>query len=243
MANLLGVEIQSLTLEQFLFRIFEVLVGREKDRLAIGNVNIHAMNLAYDRSAFREALDQFDIVFCDGFGVKIATALTGQNIPERYTPPDFIDALVRLVSRAGGSVFFLGAAPDVAERAARALAERNPGMVIAGCHHGFFDQSPGSIENQHVIEQINQQNPALLLVAFGMPLQEEWLAQNWFFLNARVALTVGALFDTLSKDVPRAPGWLTDRGLEWLTRLVIEPRRLWRRYLIGIPLFFYKGDS
>ena len=247
--ELLGLPLSQLTRNDFLGCIRSSL--KKQDRLLIGYANIYGLNLAWEQDSFRQALKSFDIVFCDGFGLMLGARLTGQNIPERYTPPDFIDALMQIIQEQNGSLYLLGAAEGVAERAAQSLATRTAGLKIAGSGHGFFEKSPDSPENQAVIDRINAVHPELLLVGFGMPQQEEWLAQNWPRLNVRVALTVGALFDTLAGELPRAPRWVTDHGLEWLSRLVIEPRRLWRRYLVGNPLFFWriiyyhwlKGDS
>ena len=83
----------------------------------------------------------------------------------------------------------------------------------------------------------NRYGPDLLIVGFGMPLQERWIEANWPALSTRIALPVGAAIDYLAHETPRAPSWMTNHGLEWLGRLLIEPRRLWRRYLIGNPLF------
>lgn len=235
---LLGVRIQKLALADLLAAI--EATTRQNQRFIVGNVNIHALNLAYEQPAVREAFNRFDIVFCDGFGVKLAARLTGQPLPERYTPPDFIHDLCRIVQQQNGSLYLLGAAPGVAERAAAALVKQTPGLRIAGVQHGYFDKSPASPENQAVLAEIKRLKPSLLLVGFGMPLQETWLAENWGKLDVNVALTVGALFDTLAGDIPRAPRWVTDHGFEWLARLLVEPRRLWRRYLLGIPLFFWR---
>ncbi len=235
---LFDVSIQTLPLADFLMRLRKTM--QEKGRLLAGNVNIHAMNLAWENQSFREALKKFDMVICDGFGVKLGAALTGQHIPERYTPPDFIHRLMQIVCEQNGSIFLLGAAHGVAERAAAVLQQSTPGLKIAGVHHGFFDKSKNSFENKVLLEQINTSQPSLLLVAFGMPHQELWLAENWPDLKVNTALTVGALFDTLAGDILRAPRWVTDHGFEWLARLLIEPRRLWRRYIIGNPLFFWR---
>ena len=91
-----------------------------------------------------------------------------------------------------------------------------------------------------MVAQINVASPGVLLVGFGMPTQEIWLDANWPDLTVNVALTVGALFDYVAAAVPRAPRWATDNGLEWLGRLLIEPRRLGRRYLVGNPLFVWR---
>jgi N-acetylglucosaminyldiphosphoundecaprenol N-acetyl-beta-D-mannosaminyltransferase len=128
----------------------------------------------------------------------------------------------------------------VADKAAANLKARFPDLRIVSTHHDYFDKTPGSAENEAVIEQINAVKPNILIVGFGMPLQERWLMENWDHIDANVALTGGAVFDYVSGELQRAPRWMTDNGLEWLGRLLIEPRRLWKRYLIGNPLFIWR---
>jgi N-acetylglucosaminyldiphosphoundecaprenol N-acetyl-beta-D-mannosaminyltransferase len=96
------------------------------------------------------------------------------------------------------------------------------------------------MENQAVIQAINAAKPDILIVGLGTLHQEHWLKENWHSLEAHVALAVGAAFDYVSGEVARGPRWMTDNGLEWLSRLVVEPRRLWRRYVIGNPLFLWR---
>lgn len=236
--TLTGVRIHNIQLSAMLAEIAQAVKNRH--RLLIGNVNIHALNLAYEQPAVRAAFQRFDLIFCDGYGVKLAACLVGQPLPERFTPPDFIHDLCQIVRQQGGSIYLLGAAPGVAERAAARLQKDLPGLRVAGVQHGYFDKTGDSAENQAVLAEINRLKPSLLLVGFGMPVQETWLAEHWERLDVNVALTVGALFDTLAGDIPRAPRWLTDHGLEWLARLLVEPRRLWRRYLLGNPKFFLR---
>jgi N-acetylglucosaminyldiphosphoundecaprenol N-acetyl-beta-D-mannosaminyltransferase len=100
--------------------------------------------------------------------------------------------------------------------------------------------SPEHPENESVIAIINRLRPNILIVGFGMPLQERWLMENWDRIHANIGLTGGAVFDYISGNVPRAPRWMTDHGFEWLGRLLVEPSRLWRRYLIGNPLFIWR---
>ena len=116
------------------------------------------------------------------------------------------------------------------------MKERYPELEIAGVRHGYFDRS----ENEAVVEEINAAAPDILLVGLGMPLQERWLMENRQRLDVGVALTGGAVFDYVSGRVRRGPRLLTRGGLEWLARLLAEPRRLWRRYLVGNPLFLLR---
>lgn len=130
----------------------------------------------------------------------------------------------------------MGTTQQIIEKARDIFLEKYPGLIIKGVHHGFFDK--GGQENDAVIEQINQVSPDILIVAFGMPLQEKWLMENWDKLNAKVFLVGGACFDYASGCLRRGPKVLRRFGLEWLGRLIIEPKRLWRRYLIGNTIFF-----
>jgi N-acetylglucosaminyldiphosphoundecaprenol N-acetyl-beta-D-mannosaminyltransferase len=233
--SLLGVRIHTLSVDTLIDFITQTILARRKAIVAYANV--HSMNLAYQLAWFRHFLNNADIVFCDGFGVKWSARLLNLEIPHRYTPPDWVPLLCQACIHHDFSLFFLGAQPGVAERAAANLKERFPNLGIAGTHHGFFDKTPGSPENEFIIQKINAVKPNIFITGFGMPLQERWLMENWDRLETNVAVTAGALFDYLSGEVHRVPRWMTDHGFEWLGRLIVEPRRLWRRYLIGNPLF------
>jgi N-acetylglucosaminyldiphosphoundecaprenol N-acetyl-beta-D-mannosaminyltransferase len=189
---------------------------------------------------FRALLNRADLVFCDGFGVRLAAALLGKPLHHRLTPPDWFPDLCARFAAKGHTLYLLGSCPGITEQVANRLTAASPSLRIVGCGHGYFDKILGSPENQAVVDAINAASPDLLVVGFGMPAQERWIAENWPHLNTRVALPVGAMFDYLAGVTPRAPRWLTDHGLEWLGRLLIEPRRLWRRYILGNPLFLYR---
>lgn len=236
--SLLGVHIHTVRLRDLL-RVLEQSVLRRERRI-IAYANTHALNLAQSLPWFRAFLNQSDLVFCDGFGVKWGARLVGHRLPQRMTPPDWLDQLAQLAAHRRFTLYLLGARPGIAERAASRLQERFPELQVVGAQHGYFDKTYGSSENEAVVAAINQAQPDLLLLGFGMPLQERWLLENWGKLNAKVALPVGAAFDYLSGALPRGPAWMTNNGLEWLARLAVEPRRLWRRYLIGNPLFLWR---
>jgi N-acetylglucosaminyldiphosphoundecaprenol N-acetyl-beta-D-mannosaminyltransferase len=170
----------------------------------------------------------------------LAARMLGRRIPARITYADWIWRLADFAAAEGFSLYFLGARPGVAQEAARRLRERYPGLRIVGVRHGYFDHSAGSAENEAVLEEINDAAPDILLVGLGMPLQEIWLTQNRHRLDANVALSGGAVFDNVSRRVRRGPRILTERSFEWLARLIEEPRRLWRRYLLGNPLFLLR---
>jgi N-acetylglucosaminyldiphosphoundecaprenol N-acetyl-beta-D-mannosaminyltransferase len=234
---LLGVKIDVLALDQLLCAIESCLTNQSQT--IISYANVHAVNIAYSFAWFRDFLNQSDLTFCDGIGIKLAARFTGQRLNYRYTPPDFMDYICEIAVRLNRRIFFLGANPGTVERAANRLVRNFPALQIQS-HHGYFDKTAGGQENQWVIEQINEFQPQILVVGFGMPGQEKWIQENSGSLDVCVIMSAGALFEYLSGDLPRAPRWMTDHGLEWIGRLLIEPRRLWKRYIIGIPLFFWR---
>jgi len=236
--EVLGVTVDMVTLSELLDTIERAVQKRE--HAIIANVNVHAINLAYSLPWFRDFLNRCDLVFCDGFGVKWGARLLGYRLPGRFTPPDWLPLLAQRCATRHYTLYLLGARPGVAERAGHRLRAEYPQLNIVGVHHGHFDHSLSSADTEAVVRAINEVSPDILIIGFGMPLQEQWLKDNWDRLEVRVALPVGAAFDFLSGRVPRGPRWATDRGLEWLTRLFTEPRRLWRRYLIGNPLFLLR---
>jgi N-acetylglucosaminyldiphosphoundecaprenol N-acetyl-beta-D-mannosaminyltransferase len=236
--DILGVGVDPLTVDGLHAEISH-LVRAENLGLVL-NVNAHCLNLCYKDWALRDALNGADVVFCDGAGVMLAARMLGGRIPARITYADWIWQLADFAAAEGFSLYFLGARAGVAQEAARRLRERYPGLRIIGVRNGYFDHSAGSAENEAVLEEINACAPDILLVGLGMPLQERWLTANRPGLDVGVALTCGAAFDYASGRVRRGPRLLTESGLEWLARLLCEPRRLWRRYLLGNPLFLLR---
>jgi N-acetylglucosaminyldiphosphoundecaprenol N-acetyl-beta-D-mannosaminyltransferase len=144
--------------------------------------------------------------------------------------------LCEALASSGRSVYLLGARPGVAAAAAEAMARRVPRLIIAGTRHGYFPPE----DTDAVIDTINRSGANVLLVAFGAPAQELWLARHRARLAPSIRIGVGGLFDFYSGRIPRAPRWLQELGLEWVWRLVQEPRRMWRRYLVGNPLFLWR---
>jgi N-acetylglucosaminyldiphosphoundecaprenol N-acetyl-beta-D-mannosaminyltransferase len=204
------------------------------------NVNAHCLNLCHDDPALRKFFNGADVVFCDGAGVMLAARLLGKHVPAKITYADWVWRLAAFAEAEGLSLFLLGARPGVAEKAARRLKTRHPALLLSGVRHGYFDHATGSPENEAVLREIQVARPDILLVGLGMPLQEIWLMENRHRIDAGVALTGGAVFDYVSGSLRRGPRILTDNGLEWLARLLVEPRRLWRRYLLGNPLFLMR---
>ncbi|MGJ3252990.1 MAG: WecB/TagA/CpsF family glycosyltransferase [Elainellaceae cyanobacterium] len=216
-----------------------VNAAKTDERSIIGNVNIRAANFAYELPWYRNFINNSDLVFCDGFGVLLGAKLMNYSMQSchRMTCPDFIEDLARACEKADVSVFLLAGKPGITDKSIQKLRAIAPNLNIDG-HHGYFEKS--GAENDAIIEKINRFNPDVLYVGFGMPAQEKWIWDNFNHIQTRVFLPLGACLDFYTGEVYRGPQWLTDRGLEWLSRLFTEPQRLWSRYLVGNPLFFYR---
>lgn len=235
--DVLGIPVHPLSPELLVKTI--VAWGNEPGFRRVYNVNVHAMNFAHDLPEFRRYLEKADLVFCDGYGVKWGAEIVGARIPQRMTPPDWIDAFAAASGRANQSVFALGDEDGIAEEFQRMLVEQHPNYRNAGSHHGFFEKD--GPENERLIKRINASGATHLLVGFGMPLQERWIEANAHRLSVRVVLAVGALFRWYTGVDQRAPKWMTDNGLEWLARLAANPVRHFRRYVVGNPRFIARA--
>lgn len=218
---------------------YVVEAAKLEKKTTVGNVNVRAMNFACEFPWYREFINNCDLVFCDGFGVLLGAKLQGYALESvhRMTCPDYIENLALACAKQDVSLFLLAGKPGVVDQAIAKLTAIAPNLKIQG-HHGYFEKS--GKENDAVIDRINQFKPGVLYIGFGMPLQERWILDNISRIEARVFLPLGACLDFYTGNVYRGPRWMTDRGLEWLTRLFTEPQRLWERYVVGNPLFFYR---
>jgi N-acetylglucosaminyldiphosphoundecaprenol N-acetyl-beta-D-mannosaminyltransferase len=198
-------------------------------------VNAHVVNQSRTTPGLGEALRSADLVYCDGYGVRLAARVLNMPVPHRMTGADWIWGLATLCELAGQPIYLLGSEPPIAREAAARLRQLHPRLDVVGAHHGFFGLD--SPHNERVIEDINAHGPRIVLVGMGTPKQELWVDRYADRLDGAVVWTVGALFDYVSGRIPRAPRWLADNGFEWIFRLAIEPHRMWRRYLLGNPVF------
>lgn len=234
--QVLGVGVDSLLLDELIRHIERFVASGSHSRVMYANA--HVLNTAHRDAELRRILNQAHVVYCDGAGVKLGARILGRYLPERMTGADWIHHLCRACVRMGFRLYFLGGQPGVADQAAQALRVRYSGLRIAGTHHGHYDHS--SSENDAVIAAINALRPDILLVGLGTPLQEKWIDRHSERLDVPVVWAVGALADFVAGKKPRAPRWMLRHGLEWLYRLWVEPERLWKRYIVGNPLFIWR---
>jgi N-acetylglucosaminyldiphosphoundecaprenol N-acetyl-beta-D-mannosaminyltransferase len=153
------------------------------------------------------------------------------------TGADWIESLCAACAEQGTMLYFLGSQPGVAARAAELLQAHHTGLRVTGTHHGYLADPAVS---SAAIAAVNSARPHILLVGMGTPMQEKWIATHRSQLEVPVTWAVGALFDFVAGVQPRGPRWMLDHGLEWLCRLVADPQRLWKRYIVGNPLFLWR---
>jgi N-acetylglucosaminyldiphosphoundecaprenol N-acetyl-beta-D-mannosaminyltransferase len=199
--------------------------------------NAQLVTLAAADQDFGRAIRSADLNVPDGISVVMAARILGSPVPERVPGGELMERLCAEAAQHGFSVFFLGGLPGAAVLSASRLARRYPGLRVVGCccpEHGFENDSVGSAS---VRRRIAKAAPDLLCVALGAPKQEIWMQLNCPTLPIGAAISVGAALDTTAGLRKRAPRWTHRIGMEWMYRLLHEPRRLWRRYLIGNTQF------
>lgn len=230
MLNILGVDTASMEWDDAI----ALLRGRveEKRYTRVGFLNANNANIACVNEPYRRALADY-LVFPDGVGVDIAAKmLYGSVFTSNLNGTDFIPALLAAIP-GRLTVGLIGARRQYVEAAARVLEAGAPQHAYVVIRDGFFSPS----DEPEVLARIATVRPDILLVAMGVPRQELWIAEKLDAACCTMPIAVGALFDLISGAVPRAPAWVRRLRLEWMFRLLAEPRRLWRRYLVGNPLF------
>ncbi|MBA3448905.1 MAG: WecB/TagA/CpsF family glycosyltransferase [Pseudaminobacter sp.] len=228
--SILGIPVANLAWDEAIDLLKRMLAERRFTK--IGFLNAHNANTACADASFADALGDF-LILPDGVGVDVAARiLYGSAFPANLNGTDFVPALLR-ASTEPLTVGLIGTTRKNADAAAGQLGLLAPQHRFAVIHDGFFSVA----DETRILEDIKALRPDILLVAMGVPRQELWIARNITPGHCTLPIAVGALLDFLSGSVPRAPGWIRRLRLEWVFRLVIEPGRLWRRYVVGNPLF------
>jgi len=214
--------------------------ARRGERTTGCYANAHTVNLACRSRRFRSVLTGCDALIADGTPVVWASRWgrgrgVGGELPCRLTAMDYFPHLAARCAAEGLSLYFLGAAEGVAERAAAKVRQGLPAIRIVGASHGHFDLG----RSWKIIDRINAARPDVLLLGMSSPRQELWLEKHAEELRVPVRWCVGALFDYLSGKEPRAPEWMRRVHCEWLFRLAVDPQGKWKRYLLGNPLFVW----
>jgi N-acetylglucosaminyldiphosphoundecaprenol N-acetyl-beta-D-mannosaminyltransferase len=227
---LFGIEIDSVEMPQAVACIYDWLREDAGCRYVV-TPNVDHTVILQHHAELRAAYAGAGLVLADGFPVVLASKLVGRPLPALVPGSDLVPALFAAAEEHQGvKVFLLGAGPGVAERAAQRIHERWPAVEVVGCYSPPLGFEHDEAENQRIVAMVNAVKPDLLVLGFGAPKQELWIAKHKEKLHARCALCVGATIDFLAGEKRRAPLWMRRLRLEWLHRVASEPRRLFKRY-------------
>lgn len=229
--NLLELRVHALTARDIVTITAKAI--QRNERHIIANHNLHSLYVYHHDRKARGLFDRADYIHVDGMAIVLLARCLGIPLrrEHRATYIDLLPHILAAAERKGWKIFYLGSKPGVADRAARKLREQFP-MLQIQTHHGHFQAEKTSLENKQVLEEMNAYAPQIVMVGMGMPRQEHWIADNWHELHCNVVFCSGAALDYIAGEIPIPPRWMGQLGFEWLYRLVAEPKRLWRRYLV-----------
>ena len=211
----------------------------KKRRTLFLHANARLIELANTEHTWLEDFfsNTVDYVMCDGAGIQLAAKLSHQPIPQKIAYNIWIWQFLKFAASHNFSFFFLGADKETIDRSITKMKTFEPSLQIVGWQHGFFDKTQDSSENVRTINRINQVNPDILLIGFGMPMQEMWVRDNFKDINARAIFTCGGAFDFISGKNKVAPAFIRKLYLEWLYRFTLEPSRLFNRVFFSNTKF------
>lgn len=241
--SILGIPVHMVTMEQALSLSMDMILGEKQPgepcRL-IATPNSEIIVNAEKNQKLSEVLHQADLIIPDGIGIVYASKILGQPLSERVTGFDLMSAIIGRMAGSGKSVYLLGSKPGtdeepgIAQLAGEKMQEAYPDLLIAGTHHGFFNEA----QEAEIVDAINDSGAAFLCVAMGSPRQELFIYRNRDRLHPKAAIGVGGSLDVWAGALERAPEFFQNNGLEWLYRLIQEPSRYKR--MIALPLFMLK---
>lgn len=227
--HLFGVEIDALNAQQTLDRAFALADGRTPAQHVVLNAS-KVVQMESD-PRLREIINECDLVNADGASVVWASRLLGKRLPERVAGIDLFAAIVERAAATGHRLYFLGATDEVLDEMVRRLRRKHRGLVVCGSHNGYWD------DDGEIVAAVRAARPDFLFLAIPSPRKEYWLHEHLDDLQVPFVMGVGGSFDVLAGKVRRAPVWVQRIGCEWLYRLCQEPRRMWKRYLVGNTKF------
>jgi len=201
-------------------------------------LNPHSLVEARNDPVFQKALAGADILLPDGAGIVVAAKMLGLDLRERVAGSDFFSELSRQAEKRGGlRYFFVGSTNEVLEKITSRLKNDFPNIVVCGAYSPPYKEAFDNNDNKEIIDRVNRAKPDVLWVGMTAPKQEKWIYNNRDRLEVPLIAAIGAVFDFYAGTKKRAPEWVCRIGLEWLPRLLREPKRLFKRNFVSSPLF------
>lgn len=231
--NIAGTGISDVSLKETM-ELFSTWIRQgEKKRICVTPVN--CVVWAYRSPQLQQIYNDADLTLCDGVPLLWAARFTGARLKGRVTGLDLLPAFSELAARNGFRMFLLGAKPGVGDYLAAELRQRYPGIQICGTYAPPMMATFTREENEKMIRLVNDAAPDVVWVSFTAPKQDFWIYEHFNRLEAKIIIGVGGSFEVTAGLIDRAPIWMRKAGTEWLYRLIKEPKRLWRRYLLEAP--------
>lgn len=227
--SIYGISYDNVTLSEAAALASDMLI-EEKNHVVV-TPNAEIAYLASKKQELRRIINSADIVVADGIGVVYASKIYGTPVKEKVAGVELGELVLKNAAETGNGIFFLGAKPGVAELAASTLSEKYPGLNFVGLNDGYFT------DDDAIVDAINESGADILFVCLGAPKQEEWVARCRDRLNVRLTLCLGGALDAWAGTVKRAPEIWIKLGLEWLYRLIKEPKRFPR--MLALPKYMF----
>jgi len=235
--DLFGLKFISTRFDQFV-EIITDLVPVEK-KVTIFPVSVDVLLQSKRDAEFFFILKNAYFLTPDGVPILWTSRILGKKLTAKISGSDLFPAVCKAAAENKYRVFFLGAKPGVAQRASINLKKQYPKLDVVGVYSPPFGFEKSEKENQHIVKMIIDKHPDILFVGLGAPKQEKWIWRYKDKINVPISMAVGASFDFMADNLKRAPRWMQRHGLEWFFRLCQEPRRLWKRYLLGNLIFIW----
>lgn len=223
-----GVHINPLTINEFI-EIIHQKIKDKKELIQLTGINAYSIVSIQNDFELRDAINKSTLVNIDGMSVVWALNFLGYKNITKASGPDMFKALIKLAIQNGYRTYFLGTTPKIIELTVQNLINEYPTLQIAGYHHGYFKNE----ESDKIANQIRNSKPDILFLGITSPKKELFIDKYSDFMKVPFSFGVGGVFDIIAKVTKRAPEWMQNSGLEWLYRFFQEPRRMWKRYLIG----------
>jgi N-acetylglucosaminyldiphosphoundecaprenol N-acetyl-beta-D-mannosaminyltransferase len=236
--KLCGVAVDTYTFNEVIEIILDQVKSHQKPSYVVTPNVAHLVSLQHDR-AFRQIYEQALLAVPDGVPLLWAAKLLKSPLGGRVNGTDLFEELAAIAAQQGLKVFLLGGRSGAADKAADILTERHPELNIVGTYSPPFGFENSFDERDRINTLIQDAAPDILFVGLGAPKQEKWIAEHYEALGVPVSIGIGVSFEFVAGMVQRAPRWMQKTGLEWLFRLISEPGRLWKRYLVGNIYFAY----
>jgi len=236
--EILGIKINNLSMQKAVEEIEKFIKEKSSKYIVTPNLD-HLVKLQKD-SEFKKIYNEAHLVLCDGLPIVWISRILGMPLKERVAGSDLFIELCKVSAQKGYKLFFLGGRENASVKASEVLRRKYPGIRIVGIYSPPFGFEKNKEENEKIIKMIKEAKPDILFVGLGAPKQEKWIYAHYRELGVPVSIGIGASFEFAAGIIKRAPKFLQKIGLEWFWRILTEPKRLWRRYLVDDMRFLVK---